>query len=101
MERHKIIKHLGSTGFVYLAHDTQLERDVAIKRLSSEANTKQTELKQQLLTEAKLLAGLKHPSIVSIYDVIETATGGDIIMEFVEGDTLENVVILRPLELKS
>ena len=101
MERHKIIKHLGSTGFVYLAHDTQLERDVAIKRLSSEANTKQTELKQQLLTEAKLLAGLKHPSIVSIYDVIETATGGDIIMEFVEGDTLENVVNKGPLELKS
>jgi len=101
-ERHQIIKQLGSGGFgcVYQARDTQLERDIAIKRLKTESYSGHLELQQQLLTEAKVLAGLKHPNIVSIYDVIETETGGDIIMELIEGETLDVVVKKSPLVLQ-
>jgi len=101
-ERHQIIKQLGSGGFgaVYQAHDTQLDRDIVIKRLKNESSYGQKELKEQLLTEAKVLAGLRHPNIVSIYDVIENENGGDIIMELIEGDTLDTVVKKAPLDLQ-
>ncbi|MEO1856622.1 MAG: protein kinase [Rubritalea sp.] len=93
-ERHQITRKIGSGGFgcVYQARDTHLDRDIAIKRLKTENYTNHIELKEQLLTEAKVLAGLRHPNIVSIYDVIETETGGDIIMELIEGVTLDKVV---------
>ena len=101
-ERHQIIKQLGSDGFgcVYQARDTQLDRDIVIKRLKTVSSSSQNELKEQLLTEAKVLAGLKHPNIVSIYDVTENENGGDIIMELIEGDALDTVVKEAPLDLQ-
>ncbi|MFC4995469.1 protein kinase domain-containing protein [Rubritalea tangerina] len=101
-ERHQIIKQLGAGGFgsVYLARDTQLDRDVAIKRLKAENYADHLELKEQLLTEAKVLAGLRHPNIVSIFDVIETDTGGDIIMELIEGETLDSIINEKPLTIE-
>ncbi|MFT5881974.1 MAG: serine/threonine protein kinase [Crocinitomicaceae bacterium] len=104
-ERHQIIKQLssggsGDFGCVYQARDTQLDRDIAIKRFKNESSPSQNELKEQLLTEAKILAGLRHPNIVSIYDVIENENGGDIIMELIDGDTLDTVIKKTPLDLQ-
>ncbi|WP_018970711.1 protein kinase domain-containing protein [Rubritalea marina] len=102
-ERHQIIRKLGSGGFgsVYLAHDTKLDRDVALKRLDLNNDGACHKLSNQLLSEAKILAGLKHPSIVSVFDVIESDKGGDIIMEFIEGESLDKVVGSKPLSLES
>lgn len=100
--RHQILDKLGSGGFgcVYKALDTQLDREVAIKRLKAESYVDHIELKEQMLSEAKILAGLRHPNIVSIYDVIDSDTGGDIVMELIEGSTLDQVISKGPLKVE-
>src|SRR5262245_5617713 len=68
--RYQVRGTLGAGGFgvVYLGHDTQLDRPVAIKVLRGEASSAQTE-DEQALQEARRLAQLRHPGIVTIHDV--------------------------------
>jgi serine/threonine protein kinase len=60
--RYHVIRRLGHGGMgdVYLAHDDTLERDIAIKLVRVEAD---------LRDEAKALAALRHPSIVTIFEI--------------------------------
>jgi len=80
----------GGLGVVYRAHDTLLQRDVAVKLLSDAALTEDG--RARLLREAQAVARLHHPNIVTVYDVgrDEAASGGGayIVMELVEGETL-------------
>jgi ABC-type oligopeptide transport system substrate-binding subunit/DNA-binding SARP family transcriptional activator len=78
----------GGMGVVYRAHDTLLERPVAIKVMS--AATLDTEGRARLLHEAKATAKLNHPNIVSVYDAGEADGSPFIVMELVEGDTLRD-----------
>lgn len=73
----------GGAGKVYLAYDTSLSRWVAIKRIPATDSA--------LIQEATVLASFQHPNIVTIYDVLQE--GGEIliVMEFVEGQMLEEV----------
>lgn len=68
--RYQVCKTLGagSFGTVYLGHDAQLDRQVAIKVLRLGADVPQTEA-ERLLQEARKLARLHHPSIVMVHDV--------------------------------
>jgi len=78
----------GGAGVVYLAHDTKLDRKVAIKSLPAElmANPK---VRSRFSREARLLASLNHPNIATIYDEFEEAEGvGYLILEYVPGQTL-------------
>jgi serine/threonine-protein kinase len=78
----------GGAGVVYLAHDTKLDRSVAIKSLPAEmmANPK---ARSRFSREARLLASLNHPNIATIYDEFEEAEGvGYLILEYVPGQTL-------------
>ena len=87
----------GGMGLVYLARDTRLERQVAIKCLRSELF--EENYIERFKREALLLAKLNHPNIVQIYDFIETKEQLALVMEWVEGDNLqrylrENIVPL-------
>ncbi|MHC4070830.1 MAG: protein kinase domain-containing protein [Planctomycetota bacterium] len=78
----------GAVGVVYLAHDTKLDRSVAIKGLPAEvmANPK---ARSRFSREAQLLASLNHPNIATIHEVLEEAEGvGYLVLEYVPGQTL-------------
>ena len=78
----------GGMGVVYLARDTKLDRDVAIKCLPDEFAQDEDRL-HRFEREAKLLASLNHPNIASIYGLEEVDGKRYLILEYVEGETLE------------
>ncbi|MBL8026624.1 MAG: CHASE2 domain-containing protein [Fibrobacteres bacterium] len=90
--RYEILKELGSgsMGTVYKAIDPKIHRTVAIKiiRLGGALNS-QKELKERFLREARAAGGLTHPSIVTIYDFGETNSLAYMVMEYLEGESLE------------
>lgn len=77
----------GGMGKVYLAQDTRLHRTVAIKVLNQASDGSQTP--KQTLDEARALAKLNHPNIVQIYDVLEHQSQLVLVMEFIEGQPLQ------------
>jgi serine/threonine protein kinase len=81
----------GGMGEVYLADDLKLERQVAIKFLP-EHLTKDKENVERFEREAKAAASLNHSNIVTIYDVIEEDDQICIVMEYVEGKSLRDVI---------
>ena len=92
-ERYKIIKKVGGGGManVFLARDTILDRDVAVKALRMEYANDQ-EFIARFDREAHSASSLSHPNIVNIYDV-----GGEdhvmyIVMEYVDGMTLKEYI---------
>jgi len=89
--RYKIIRELGRGGMsiVYLAQDTELDREVAIKCVDTQ-NVNTARMADRLRCEAKLLAQLNHPNIVQLYDVIEQGDILGLVIEYVGGDTLTN-----------
>ncbi len=97
LDRYLIESQLGQGGMgaVYKARDTLLGRPVAIKVLA--ATELGTQGRTRLLNEARAAAGLNHPNIVSIYDAGEWEKTAYIIMELIEGESL-NVLKGNPLE---
>lgn len=93
--RFKIIKELGrgSQGIVYLASDSQLERNVAIKTIQLEKSTPR--IKQQLLTEARTIARLQHPNIITLYEMDEHLGTPYLVFEYVDGQTLKDYLIKK------
>jgi serine/threonine-protein kinase len=77
----------GGMATVELAHDDQLDRKVAIKRLSP-ALTGDEVFRERFVREARMAAALSHPNIVAVYDVGEDEGIPYIVMEYVEGETL-------------
>src|SRR5262249_14359706 len=87
--RYEVRNALGSGGFgaVYLGHDTQLDRPVAIKVLRGGPGVPQAEV-ERFLQEARRLAQLSHPGIVAIHDV--GLEGGQVylVSDFLDGPDL-------------
>jgi tetratricopeptide (TPR) repeat protein/predicted Ser/Thr protein kinase len=79
----------GGMGMVYRAHDSLLQRDVAIKVMSITGLG--TEGHSRLLSEAQTVAKLKHPNIVAVYDAGVFEDQPFIVMEYVQGKTLNEV----------
>jgi serine/threonine protein kinase/Tfp pilus assembly protein PilF len=77
----------GGMGEVYRAHDTQLERLVALKILPAEFATNQERMRR-FVQEAKAASALNHPNILTIYEVGQTDSAHFIVTEFIEGATL-------------
>ncbi|MGA7930998.1 MAG: protein kinase [Candidatus Sulfotelmatobacter sp.] len=86
----------GGMGEVYRARDTRLDREVAIKvlpaNLSSDAS-----LKQRLEREAKAVSKLSHPHICTLHDIGHQDGVDFLVMEYLEGETLEHRLIKGPL----
>ena len=94
--RYRIIKHIGQGGMadVYLAIDTILNREVAIKILRGDlSNDPRALLRFQ--REANACTSLSHPNIIDIYDVGDDRGHHYIVMEYVKGITLKELIAKR------
>jgi serine/threonine-protein kinase len=89
--QHKGTLGEGGMGVVYHAYDTELMREVAIKVIKGEAIL-DYEARQRFDQEAKSAGMLKHPNIVTIYDRGEVNGQPFIVMEMVEGRTLQSLI---------
>lgn len=89
---------VGGMGEVYRARDTKLGRSVALKVLPSDV-ARDREKVDRFRLEAKVLASLNHPNIASIYGFEDSDRPG-LVMELVEGPTLGDRILARPLPLE-
>jgi len=90
----------GGMGEVYRARDTRLDRTVAIKILSADfaANRAAPERFQR---EARAVSALSHPNVCTLFDIGCQDDTHFIVMEFLEGQTLKEVIDSQPLPLPS
>ena len=95
-ERYQLIKKIGIGGMadVYLAQDTLLEREVAIKILRGELSSDPIHL-MRFKREANAASEITHPNIVEIYDIGQADGQHYIVMEMVKGQTLKKLIQQR------
>ena len=89
----------GGMGVVYLAHDTRLDRSVAVKSIPAELQASLT-AQARFQREAKLLASLNHPNIAVIHEIVEEKKSGYLILEYIPGETLAERIAREPLNLE-
>lgn len=96
--RYQIVRRIGSGGMgdVYLAEDTSLKRMVALKFLPAHLS-RDEECRSRFKHEAQAAAKLSHPNIVTIYEVGEFRGEPFIAMEYVEGQSLRDLLRRGPL----
>ena len=88
----------GGMGEVYKAKDKRLERTVAIKVLPSEVSRDEA-LRQRLEREAKTISSLNHPNICTLHDIGSQDGVDYLVMEYIEGETLGDVLQAGALTL--
>jgi len=89
----------GGMGEVYRARDTRLERTVAIKILPSHLSSN-PEAKQRFEREARAISSLNHPNICTLHDVGHQDGSDYLVMEYLEGETLDRRLQKGPVPLK-
>jgi serine/threonine protein kinase/TolB-like protein/cytochrome c-type biogenesis protein CcmH/NrfG len=101
VSHYRILSRIGAGGMgeVYLAEDTKLSRKVAIKVLPLESMGDQSAHKR-LKREAQSAANLDHQNICAIHEVGEEDGRSFIVMQYVEGETLDTLIRRKPLELR-
>jgi len=95
--RYEIEKHLGrgAMGDVYLVRDVVINRMAALKTIRGDTGLEARqviEMRQRFYREAQIAGRLAHPNIVTVYDVGEELGMSYIVMEFVEGNTLTQLI---------
>lgn len=95
--QYEIIQKLGEggMGIVYLAKDSMIQRLVAIKQLHRNAGSEDESLGERFQAEALALAKLNHPNITHLYSFIPKEDTYWMIMEYVEGKTLEDWLVVH------
>jgi serine/threonine protein kinase len=99
ISHYKILEKLGEGGMgvVYKAEDTKLDRTVALKFLPRGLETHEPE-RARFLQEAKAAAALNHANICTIHDVIVEGDYQFIVMEYVDGKTLRQMVPIQKIQ---
>jgi serine/threonine protein kinase len=90
----------GGMGEVYRARDLRLERPVALKLLRSDL-TANAESLRRFLREARAAAAVTHPNIAQVYDIDEVDGTTFIAMEYIEGQTVSQLIANRELDLQA
>jgi serine/threonine protein kinase len=95
--RYQIIEEIGrgAMGIVYLAYDPRIKRNIAVKAFNIEQMvepSEREEFKLRFQREAQLAGNLSHPNIIAIHDVGEEEEISFIAMEFVEGESLAELI---------
>lgn len=100
-ERYRIERHIGSGGMgeVFLAVDSVLGRRVAVKVLPQESEADPT-ARERLRREARAAASLDHPFICKIHEVGESDGESFIVMEYIDGDTLHQLMASTTLPVR-
>src|SRR5262245_10737876 len=88
----------GGMGEVYKARDTRLDRAVAIKILPSHL-TRREDLRQRFEREARAVSSLNHPHICTLHDIGHQDGIDYLVMEYLEGETLEARLRRGPLAI--
>jgi serine/threonine-protein kinase len=93
ISHYEILEKLGEggMGLVFKARDLQLGRFVAIKVLSAGAG-ESSDHRARLIQEARAASALNHPNIITIHDIVSIEEGECIVMEFVRGKTVADLV---------
>ena len=91
ISHYKILEKLGEGGMgvVYKAHDTKLDRDVALKFLPQQITVSEED-KDRFLQEAKAISALNHPNIATIHDIDELDGHKCLVLEYIPGGTLKS-----------
>jgi len=96
IDRYRVVEQLGQGGMgvVYKARDTLLDRFVALKVLPPDKSS-DPDRRRRFLQEAKSASALNHPGIVSVFDVLSVDGEDVLVMELVEGETLDDLLARR------
>ncbi len=98
--KYRVLKVVGrgGMGIVYMAEDTKLKRNVALKFLPPEL-VQSPEARERFVLEARAAAALSHPNICTIYEIHDEGEKPFIAMEFIEGHSLKAKLAKNPLSL--
>ena len=98
--RYRLLRELGQGGMgtVYLAHDPDMDRQVAIKILSPQLS-RDAQFRVRFQQEAKLIGALEHPCIVPVYDYGEAGDQPYLVMRYMMGGTLTRRLAQGPMPL--
>ncbi|MCK5618690.1 MAG: serine/threonine protein kinase, partial [Candidatus Krumholzibacteria bacterium] len=100
VSHYKILEKIGEGGMgvVYKAQDLKLKRVVALKFLPAEKLGSESD-RTRFLHEAQAAAALDHPSICTVHEVVEADEHAFIVMAYIRGSSLEEIIRSGPLEL--
>jgi serine/threonine protein kinase len=98
LRQYQILEQLGTGGMgvVYKARDMRLDRIVAIKCLAARLFTNLA-LKQRFFQESRAASSLNHPNIVTVYELFTEGDSDYLVMEYVNGKTLEQILSAKRL----
>ncbi len=101
LEHYEIVRRLGvgGSGVVYLAEDTLLQRPVVLKILRAGQLTVE-QMRTTVLREARLASAIEHPNVCSIFEVGESGDEAYIAMQYVPGQSLDQLIERGPANLQ-
>src|SRR5665213_3269497 len=101
LEHYEILRRLGAggNGVVYLANDSLLERPVVLKILRAGLLSAQ-QMRSTVLREARLASAIEHPNVCAICEVGEAGDEGYIVMQYVPGQSLDQLISRGPASLQ-